>query len=91
MEENLNTENVLDWFTDEDLINYISEILAYDFEITDTNKAIEDVEKDYLKEVKIARRNEIIKELENREISSEEKVKLENELNNVIIDLARMK
>jgi len=74
-----------------DLINYISEILAYDFEITDTNKAIEDVEKDYLKEVKIARRNEIIKELENREISSEEKVKLENELNNVIIDLARMK
>lgn len=91
LEENLNTENVLDWFTDEDLINYISEILAYDFEITDTNKAIEDVEKDYLKEVKIARRNEIIKELENREISSEEKVKLENELNNVIIDLARMK
>lgn len=92
LSKGVSTENVLDWFDDESTINYISGILANDFEITDVNKAIEDIEKTYLKESKIVRRNEIIKLLENRDsMNPEEKTKLERELNNIIIDLARMK
>lgn len=92
LSKGVSTENVLDWFDDESTINYISGILANDFEIIDVNKAIEDIEKTYLKESKIVRRNEIIKLLENRDsMNPEEKTKLERELNNIIIDLARMK
>lgn len=87
-----NAENIIDWFENEAVVNYISGILVEDFEITDVNKAIEDIEKLYLKESKIARRNEIIKLLEDKEnLTSDEKVKLESELNNLIIDLVRMK
>lgn len=85
-------ENIVDWFDNEAIVNYISGILVEDFEITDINKAIEDIEKIYLKEGKISRRNEIIKLLENREsLTSDEQIKLEKELNNLIIDLVRMK
>ncbi len=86
------TENVIGWFEDEQVINYISGILAYDFEITDVNKAIEDIEKIYLKESKISRRNEIINKLENRkDLTKDEAAELESELNKIILDLARMK
>lgn len=85
-------ENIIDWFENEAIVNYISGILVEDFEITDVNKAIEDIEKLYLKESKISRRNEIIKLLDDKEnLTSDEKVKLESELNNLIIDLVRMK
>ena len=87
-----NTENVLDWFEDEDIINYISGILAYDFEINDVDKAILDIEKIYLKQRKISRRNEIINILnEKQDLQEDEKQKLGLELNNIIIELARMK
>ncbi len=90
--ENINAENVIDWFTDEDIVNYISGILALDFEIDDVDKAIEDVEKIYLKERKIARKNEIISMLDNKNnLSSDEVEKIESELNSIIIELARMK
>ena len=85
-------ENIVDWFDNEAIVNYISGILVEDFEITDINKAIQDIEKIYLKEGKISRRNEIIKLLENREsLTSDEQIELEKELNNLIIDLVRMK
>ena len=90
--ENINAENVIDLFSDEEMVNYISGILAYDFEIDDVDKAIEDIEKIYLKERKIARKNEIISMLDNKNSLQDSEVeKLEAELNNVIIELARMK
>ena len=90
--ENINAENVIDLFSDEEMVNYISGILAYDFEIEDVDKAIEDIEKIYLKERKIARKNEIISMLDNKNSLQDSEVeKLEAELNNVIIELARMK
>ena len=90
--ENINAENVIDLFSDEEMVNYISGILAYDFEIDDVDKAIEDIEKIYLKERKIARKNEIISMLDNKNsLQNSEVEKLEAELNNVIIELARMK
>lgn len=92
LQQNANIENVIDWFDDQEVINYISGILAEDFEISDVEKAVEDIEKVYLKERKIARRNEIISKLDNKEnINPEEAVKLGAELNNIIIELARMK
>lgn len=92
IEAEKNMENVLEWFEDTDIVNYISGILAYDFEITDIKKAIQDIEKNYLKEKMIAKRNNIIKMLENKEDYAQEEVaRLEAELSKVIIDLAKIK
>ena len=88
---NSNTSHVLDWFEDEQTISEISWILAYDFEITEVNKCIEDILKLYSKEKVISQRNEIIKQLERTELSQEEKNELETRLNNIIIQLAKMK
>ncbi len=85
--ENADIENVIDWFQDEETVNYISGIIAEDFEINDIKKAIEDIEKVYRKEKKIIRRNEIISLLDNRgNLDSEQIKKLEEELNKIIID-----
>lgn len=90
--ENANIENAVEWFNDEDTVNYLSGILLTDFEIIDENKAIEDIEKIYLKERKVKRRNQIIKLLEDKtNLTNDEAAKLEKELNSIIIDLARMK
>ena len=85
------SDNVLNWFEDNDIINYISGILAYDFEISDVEKGIEDIEKVYKKENLIARRNEIINKLNDNTISKEEATNLGKELNNIIINLAKIK
>lgn len=84
--------NVLDYFTDEDIVNYLSGIMASDFEITDINKCIEDVVGIYIKEGLVHKRNEIIKRLENTEgITKDEVAELEKELNEVILKLAKIK
>ena len=57
LSKGVSTENVLDWFDDESTINYISGILANDFEITDVNKAIEDIEKTYLISEQLAQKH----------------------------------
>lgn len=88
---NSNTSHVLDWFEDEQTISEISWILAYDFEIAEVNKCIEDILKLYSKEKVISQRNEIIKQLERIDLSQEEKNELETRLNNIIIQLAKMK
>jgi len=88
---NSNTNHILDWFEDEEIINEISWILAYDFEITEVNKCIEDIIKLYSKEKVIQERNEIIKQLESKDLTQEQKSELEIKLNNIIIQLAKMK
>lgn len=87
-----NCENIMEQFSDENIINYLSGILAYDFEITDVEKAIQDIEKTYIKESKIDRRNVIIHELENNnELDAGQKENLEKELNNIMIELIKIK
>ena len=88
---NENVDNVLNWFEDNDTINYISGILAYDFEIVDVEKGIEDIEKAYKKNYLVARRNEIINKLNDQTISKEEASNLGKELNDIIISLAKNK
>ena len=85
-------ENIISLFEDDDDINYVSGILSYDFEISDVNKAIEDIEKVYYKEKLISLRNELILKLENNNDAEEADIKeIENELTNVILELTKMK
>ena len=88
---NSNTNNILGWFEQQEIINEISWILAYDFEITDYNKCIEDIINTYKKEKVLQERNRIIKMLENKELTQEEIRDLEIKLNQIIIQLAKMK
>lgn len=89
---NSNTSQLLDWFQDEKVISHITEIMAGDFEITDVNKAIDDLISIYEKEKLISRRNEILKKLESvSEAGSEEVKELEKELNDIILKLAKIK
>ncbi len=89
---NSNTNQLLDWFEDEKIISHITEIMAYDFEITDVNKAIDDLINIYEKEKLINRRNEILKKLDNASDTSSDDIKeLEMELNDIILKLAKIK
>ena len=88
----INSVNVLDLFQDEDIINFLSWVMAYDFEITEVNKAIEDILNNYEKDKLISIRNEIVQTLENADnLTKEEIASLEQSLNEVIIKLAKMK
>lgn len=86
---NSNINQILDQLEDENIINHLTEIMTYDFEITDINKAIDDLINTYEKEKLMQRKNEIIKQLEN--LNQENRSQLENELNDIILKLARMK
>ena len=88
---NSNISNVIDWFEDEQTINYLSWILAYDFEITEINKCIADLINIYTRENILKQRNEIVKRLESKDLSKEESSELEKMLNEIIIKLAKMK
>lgn len=86
---NSNISQILNQEQDENLVNRLTEIMAYDFEITDMDKAAEDLVVIYEKEKLVQRRNEILKSLENA--TNEDARKLENELNEVILKLAKIK
>lgn len=87
-----NIDNLVDWFQDsEEIVNYITGIMAYDFGITDINKGIEDILGIYRKEKVIMKKNQIIKKLEDPNLSKEETNNLERELSDIIIKLSQMK
>ena len=88
---NINTENILDLFDDEITVNYLSGIMSSDFEITDVDKCIEDVLVTYRKELLLQRRNEILGKIDNNDLTKEEVANLEAQLNEVIIQLAKIK
>ena len=90
--EKNNMANILDFFVEEEIVNYLSGIMADDFGIADINKCIEDLLNIYNKEKLVNKRNDIIKKLENASSMTSEEVKnLEVELNNVILKLAKVK
>ena len=89
---NINNTNVLDFFTEPEVINYLSGIMSYDFEITDLNKGVDDLINTYTKEKLINTRNSVIKQLENTDGLAPERIEeLEKTLNDVIIKLAKIK
>jgi len=89
---NNNVTTILDVFKEDEIVNHLSGIMATDFEITEVKKCIEDVILSYEKDKLIAKRNNIIKQLENtNELTKDEVASLEKELSGLIIKLARMK
>lgn len=89
--ENGNIDNVMNRL-DEELINYLTEIMTEDFEVTDVKKCIADILTAYEKEELIDTRNEIVKQLENADnLSKEQEIDLERKLSQVILKLAKIK
>ncbi len=86
---NSNINNILDNF-DEQTRNHITMIMAYDLEIENVDKAINDILITYEKEKLETKKNQVIEQLEN-ETNIDEKKKLEKELGNIIIQLAKIK
>ena len=90
--KNVDEENIIGLFEDQEIIDYLSGILVTDFEIEDDERAITDIENYYLKESKVNRRNEILEQLKSKEKLTNEEIKsLENELNDIILGLAKIK
>lgn len=92
---NINIENILDFFVEnQETVNYLSGIMSSDFEITDIEKCIDDILVIYRKELLIKQRNEVLAKIENsksQNLTKEEVASLEEQLNNIIIKLAKMK
>ena len=86
---NSNINGILDNL-DEDTRNHATMIMAYDLEIENLEKAINDILNLYKKEKLDNRKLEIIEELE-QDIDVDKKKSLEKELNNLIIELAKIK
>lgn len=77
---------------DEEIQSHVSQILVTDYEISSVDKCIEDVVTIYNKERLNNRKLEIIKALENSEtLNKEEIANLEQELSNIIVELAKKK
>lgn len=83
--------NILDYFEDEDTINNLTSLMADDYEITDVNKCIDEIVNSYNKDRLINRRNEILQLIESDKLTKDEMANIENELNNIIIKLAKIK
>ncbi len=90
-EENDKITQMIANIEDEDLQQHISSIMVADYEITSVQKCLEDVILIYNKERLQNRKLQIIQELENPNLSQEEMSKLELELSDTIIQLAKIK
>ena len=89
---NINIENIIDLFEDENIVNYLSGIMSSNFEITDVDKCIDDVILTYKKEILLKKRNDIMNKINSQNtITKDEVANLEEELNSVIIQLAKIK
>ena len=86
---NINID-ILNYFEEQNIIDHISGIMSYDFEISDLNKCIEDVVHTYEKDKLINRRQEILDIIKNGQGFSEEELNnLEDELSNIVIKLKK--
>lgn len=91
IEDKENLLHSLSNIEDEEMQNAISNIVVQDYEINSEEKCIEDIINNYLKERLNSKKVEIIKTIDNKDLSKEEISKLEEELSCIIIKLAKMK
>ena len=87
--EESNVNRLLDSF-DEETQNHITMVMATDYEIEDTEKAVEDILQKYQREQLDYRKKEILKQLD-IEKDGEKKKQLGKELSDIIIALAKIK
>ena len=88
--EDNNISSILNRIEDENVQNQLTAIMAEDYGIIDNKKAIEDILKKYEKEKLENRRDELIKET-SLEQDDEKKRKIGEELNDIILKLAKIK
>ena len=86
---NSNINGIIDNLSEEEQ-NHITMIMAEDYEITDVEKAIDDIIQAYEKEKLNSRKFEILDLLDN-DIDAIKKKELEKELSDIIIRLAKIK
>ena len=88
---NININSIIDKLDQEEQ-NYITMIMAEDYEFENIEKAIDDLLQSYQREKLNFRKKEILDLLEQLEPNQkEEKIKLEKELSNIIISLSKIK
>ena len=66
-----NINNILDLFDEDELINHITYIMSNNWDISDTEKAIDDILNKFSKEKMINRKTEILKKLTSEKLSKE--------------------
>ncbi len=89
---NSNINNILDLFKEnEETVNHITEIMLGDYEITDTEKTMDNIIILYKKEKLIQKKNEILEQLKNNELTKEQIAALDKQLSNIVIELAQVK
>ena len=86
---NSNINSILDNMTEEEQ-NHITEIMSTDYEIEDMEKAIDDIIQSYQKDKLNERKLEILKLLDTV-VEPTERKKLEKELSDIIIQLAKLR
>ncbi len=86
---NSNISSIIDKMTEEEQ-NHVTAILAEDYGIENTEKAIDDLLKNYEKDKLLERKQEIIN-LRGQDLDKSEQEKLLNELNEIIYKLAKIK
>lgn len=92
--ETFNANNILELFQDNDkIISILTEIMSEDYEIKENKKMIDNILKIYEKEKLIKRKNEIITKLNNNtdKLKIEDSNKLEQELQDIIIKISKVK
>jgi len=90
-EKGNSNSDILSLFSEQELINHITSIMADDFEISDNKKAIEDLLNLYEKEKMLDEKTRILKKLESIDTTKEEAIELEKRLSDLIIQIAKMK
>ena len=87
--EESNINKLIDEF-DEKVQNHITSVMATDYEIENTEKAVDDIITKYIREKLDNKKKNILKQLETEKDESKKK-ELGRELSNIIIELAKIK
>ncbi len=90
-ETNADIEDFLILFDDEKVVNKLSSIMMENEENFDVDKCLQDVIKSFNKEKLLTERNNIIQKLKNSNLSSDETLKLENDLSKILVKIAQSK
>lgn len=88
--KNYNINTILNHMEDDNIQDHITAIMAEDYGITDNKKAITEIIHKYKREKLEKRRDEILRQ-EEQEIDVDKKKQLGIELNNVILELVKLK
>ena len=76
---------------DEEIQSALSEIMVSEYEVNSSKKFVEDIINNYDRNRLLARKEELLLEINNKNLAKEEIAKLERELSSIIIELAKMK